>query len=52
MEAGLIDNSGTPTGATVTEERLWQPFMPCTKCSSLYEVWDGGIKHDAVPKDS
>jgi hypothetical protein len=22
MEAGLIDNSGTPTGATVTEERL------------------------------
>jgi hypothetical protein len=22
MEAGLIDNSGTPTGGTVTEERL------------------------------
>jgi hypothetical protein len=26
--------------------------MPRTKCSSLYEVWDGGTKRNAVPKDS
>jgi hypothetical protein len=35
MEAGLIDNSGASTGASLTEERLQRPFMPCTKCSSL-----------------
>ncbi len=52
MKAGLIDNSGTPTDGTVTEDRLRRPFMPRTKRSSLYEVWDGGTKRNAVPKES
>ena len=52
MEAGLIDNSGTPTGATIIDADRVQTYIPRRPRSSLYEVWDGGTKRQAVAKDS